>query len=114
MVLGHVVKNRHSRRYSGDFRRIARGVVTTASRAVSEPMASERNPSLRDRSGTDINGTAIEHDVAETIHAGTDHVARCPECGREALWSEREHLTHRDECPYRLLEARAEATDGSE
>ena len=77
-------------------------------------MESEPNPSPNGRGDTDKKSTALEHDTAETLYAGTDHVARCPECGREALWSEREHLTHRDECPYRLLEARAEATDGSE
>jgi len=57
-------------------------------------------PSLRDRGGTDKKSTALEHDVAETIHAGTDHVARCPECGRETLWCDREFLPHRETCPY--------------
>jgi len=27
-------------------------------------------------------------------------VARCPECGRETLWADRQHLTHRETCPY--------------
>jgi len=31
---------------------------------------------------------------------GTDEIARCPECGRECLWADREHLTHARECPY--------------
>ncbi len=47
---------------------------------------------------TTQEGIALEHDVAETL-TGFDHVARCPSCGRETLWSDREHFTHRDDCP---------------
>jgi len=56
-------------------------------------------PSLRDRGGTD-KSTVLEHDVAETLYAGTDEIARCPECGRETLWADREFLTHARTCPY--------------
>jgi hypothetical protein len=62
-------------------------------------MTSE-NSSVPSRSRDDKKSTALEHDVAETIYAGTDHVARCPECGRETLWCDREHLPHRETCPY--------------
>jgi len=62
-------------------------------------MTSE-NPSPNRRGDTGKKSTALEHDVAETIYAGTDHVARCPECGRETLWCDREFLTHTRECPY--------------
>jgi len=58
------------------------------------------NPSVPSRDRDGKKSTVVEHDVAETIHAGTDHVARCPECGRETLWADREHLTHTRECPY--------------
>jgi len=57
------------------------------------------NPSPNGRGGTD-KSTVLEHDVAETLYAGTDHVARCPECGRETLWADREFLTHRETCAY--------------
>ena len=57
------------------------------------------NPSPNRRGGTD-KSTVVEHDTAETLYAGTDHVARCPECGRETLWADRQHLTHREPCPY--------------
>jgi hypothetical protein len=59
------------------------------------------NPSVpsRNRDGKKHRG-GLEHDTAETIYAGTDHIARCPECGRETLWCDREHLTHRETCPY--------------
>jgi len=66
---------------------------------VSEPMESEPNPSPNGRGGTD-KSTVLEHDVAETLYAGTDHIARCPECGRETLWADREFLTHRETCAY--------------
>jgi len=62
-------------------------------------MESDRSPSSNRRDDTDINGTVVK-DTAETLYAGTDHVARCPECGRETLWADREHLTHTRECPY--------------
>jgi len=58
------------------------------------------NPSPNRTGGTDKKSTALEHDVAETIYAGTDEIARCPECGVETLWKKREHLTHTRECPY--------------
>jgi len=58
------------------------------------------NPSVPSRDRDGKKSTALEHDVAETIYAGTDHVARCPECGRECLWADREHLPHRETCPY--------------
>ena len=59
------------------------------------------NPSVpsRNRDGKKSIGV-LNHDTAETLYAGTDHVARCPECGRETLWTDREHLTHTRECPY--------------
>jgi hypothetical protein len=57
------------------------------------------NPSVpsRDRDG---KKSAVVKDTAETLYAGTDHIAKCPECGRETLWADRAHLTHADECPY--------------
>jgi hypothetical protein len=61
---------------------------------------SGRNPSPEPTGGTDKKSSALEHDVAETIHAGTDEIARCPECGVETLWADREFLTHRETCPY--------------
>jgi len=67
------------------------------------------NPSVPSRSRDGKKSTVVEHDTAETLYAGTDHVARCPECEREALWHEREHLTHAPDCPYRLLEERNES-----
>ena len=63
-------------------------------------MMSEPNPSPNGRGDTDKKSTVLNHDTAETLYAGTDHVARCPECGREALWADREHLTHARTCPY--------------
>ena len=63
------------------------------------------NPSPNRRGGTD-KSTVLEHDVAETLYAGTDHVARCPECDRETLWADREFLTHADDCPYWEVERR--------
>jgi len=66
---------------------------------VTHAMSGTR-PSPDATGGTDKKNSGVEHDVAETIHAGTDHVARCPECGRETLWVDREHLTHRQDCPY--------------
>jgi hypothetical protein len=62
-------------------------------------MTSE-NSSVPSRSRDDKKSTALEHDTAETLYAGTDHVARCPECDRETLWADREFLTHRETCPY--------------
>jgi hypothetical protein len=47
--------------------------------------------------GTTQEGTALEHDVVETL-TDYDHVARCPGCGRETLWCDREFLTHTDDC----------------
>jgi transposase len=63
-------------------------------------MTSE-NSSVPSRSRDDKKSIGVlNHDTAETLYAGTDHVARCPECGRETLWADREHLTHTRECPY--------------
>jgi uncharacterized protein (DUF983 family) len=58
---------------------------------------SKTNPPAID-AGLTEKRTALEHDVVETIHAGREHVARCPSCGRETLWCEREFLTHADGC----------------
>jgi hypothetical protein len=58
---------------------------------------SRTNPSPTNGDTTQ-EGIALEHDVAETL-TGFDHVARCPVCGIETLWSQRAHLTHRDDCP---------------
>jgi len=58
-----------------------------------------KNSSLSKRSDNGKESTVVK-DTAETLYAGTDHVARCPECGRETLWADREHLTHRETCPY--------------
>ena len=55
------------------------------------------DPSLPSRSDTDIKGTGLVHDICETL-TGFDHVARCPDCGRESLWAERRFLTHADGC----------------
>ena len=57
------------------------------------------NPSVpsRDRDG---KKSTVVKDTAETLYAGTDHIAKGPECGRETLWCDRENFTHRDECPY--------------
>ena len=64
-------------------------------------MESEPNPSPNGRGDTGKKSIGVlNHDTAETLYAGTDHVARCPECGRETLWADREHLTHTRECPY--------------
>jgi len=66
---------------------------------VSDAMKSD-NPSPNRRGDTGKKSTVVEHDTAETLYAGTDEIARCPECGRECLWVDREHLTHTRECPY--------------
>jgi len=60
MVVWHVVKNRHRRLFGRDFGRIARGVVTTASRVLCHYTMATTDPSLPDRSGTDINGIVDE------------------------------------------------------
>ena len=56
------------------------------------------NPSSCERDGTDINGTVLEHDFAEPLYGPREAIARCPGCGRETLWCDREHLTHADDC----------------
>jgi len=58
-----------------------------------------KNSSLSKRSDNGKESTVVK-DTAETLYAGTDHVARCPECGRETLWADREFLTHRETCAY--------------
>jgi len=69
------------------------------SRVVSLQTMTRKNSSLSKRSDNGKESTVVK-DTAETIYAGTDHVARCPECGRETLWADREHLTHTRACAY--------------
>jgi len=59
---------------------------------------SETSPPADSTAGHGKKNRALEYDVAETLYADVDEIARCPECGRETLWSDREQLPHAEDC----------------
>jgi hypothetical protein len=60
-----------------------------------------RAPVSGQTDATDIKSTGLIHDIVEPLYGPREEIARCPDCGRETLWCDREHLTHAEGCALR-------------